>query len=74
MNAISARSPATFGLWPEKEFKLANFWDANTTKELALKSQTSKLAISKFVQSHFEKPRFSGLLRCCGAALWRAGS
>jgi hypothetical protein len=28
MKVISARSPATLGMWPAKEFKLANFWDA----------------------------------------------
>jgi hypothetical protein len=29
MNTSSARSPGTLGMWLAKEFKLANFWDAN---------------------------------------------
>jgi hypothetical protein len=31
-------------MWPAKEFKLANFWDANKTKELH-QFQTSQLTI-----------------------------
>jgi hypothetical protein len=35
MKAISSRSPARLGVWPEKEFKLANFWDANHRQRLS---------------------------------------
>jgi hypothetical protein len=35
MNVSSARSPATLGMFPAKEFKLANFWDANHRQRLS---------------------------------------
>jgi hypothetical protein len=62
----SARSPVTFSLWPAKEFKLANFWDAklsfeppmssNVLKRDALPKQSSNTLIPPSISS-------SGLIR-----------
>jgi hypothetical protein len=54
MKVTSARSPATFGLWPAKEFKLANFWDANKTNNLA--AFTKMLAGPKSSNKDFTLP------------------